>query len=223
VRSELLVFLKAPRVGAVKTRLARDIGGELAAEVYRSLARAVLDATRPTHPEGFRRVLCFAPGDAGPEIALWLGDEVLEPQAEGDLGVRMDGAFANSFARGSAKSLIVGTDSLDVNRGVVEAAFLALDHADLVIRGAEDGGYTLIGLTRRHTALFADIAWSTRAVLSQTLACAAVAGLRVDHAGPDADIDDLAGLRRHWARIAPLLDADIARRILGTAFSAPPA
>ena len=223
MRSELLVFLKAPRVGAVKTRLARDIGDELAVEVYRSLARAVLDATTPAPEEGFRRVLCFAPRDAGPEIATWLVDEVLEPQSEGDLGARMDEAFANSFARGSTKTVIIGTDSLDVNRTAVEEALQALDHADVVIRAAEDGGYTLIGLTKRQTALFTDIAWSTGAVLSQTLARAGARGLRVENAGPDADIDDLAGLRRHWPRVAPLLDAGVARRIEGAAFSTPPA
>ncbi len=223
MRSELLVFLKAPRVGAVKTRLARDIGDELAVEVYRSLAREVLDATRPTPQEGFRRVLCFAPPDAGPEIAAWAGDERLEPQSVGDLGARMDEAFANSFARGSTKTVIIGTDSLDVGRTAVDAAFQALDDADVVIRSAEDGGYTLIGLTRRQTALFEGIAWSTGAVLSQTLARAEAAGLRVESDGPDADIDDLAGLRRHWARVAPLLDASVACRIEGTAFSTPPA
>lgn len=223
MRSELLVFLKAPRVGAVKTRLAHDIGDELAVEVYRSLARAVLDATTPPPEEGFRRVLCFAPRSAGPEIAAWVGDERLEPQSEGDLGERMDEAFANSFARGSTKTVIIGTDSLDVNRMAVEAALRALGHADVVIRAAEDGGYTLIGLRKRQAALFAGIAWSTGTVLSQTLARASAAGLRVESAGPDADIDDLAGLRRHWARVAPLLDAGVARRIEGAAFSTPPA
>jgi uncharacterized protein len=223
MRFELLVFLKAPRVGAVKTRLASDIGDELAAQVYRALARAVLDATTPASGEPLHRVLCFAPRDAGPEIAAWVGDERLEPQAEGDLGARMDEAFANSFARGSAKTILIGTDSLDVNRTVVDAALQALDHADVVIRSAEDGGYTLIGLTKRQTALFEDIAWSTGTVLSQTLARAAAAGLQVVNAGPDADIDDLAGLRRHWARVAPLLEAGVARRIEGTAFSTPPA
>lgn len=223
MRSELLVFLKAPRVGAVKTRLASDIGDELAAEVYRALARAVLDATTPASQEGFRRVLCFAPRDAGLEIAAWVGDAVLEPQSEGDLGARMDEAFANSFARGSAKTILIGTDSLDVNRTAVEEAFQALDHADVIIRAAEDGGYTLIGLTKRQAALFTNIAWSTGTVLSQTLARAATAGLRVESAGPDTDIDDLAGLRRHWARLAPLLNADVARRIEGAAFSTPPA
>ncbi len=223
MRSELLVFLKAPRVGAVKTRLAHDIGDELAAEVYRALARAVLDATTPRSLEAWRRVLCFAPRDAGPEIAAWMGDEVLEPQSEGDLGARMGEAFANSFARGSTKTVIIGTDSLDVNRAAVAAAFQALAAADVVLRAAEDGGYTLIGLTKGQAALFAGIAWSTGAVLSQTLARAASAGLRVKTAGPDADIDDLAGLRRHWARVAPLLDAGVARRIEGTAFSTPPA
>lgn len=207
----------------MKTRLARDLGDELAVAVYRGLARAVLDATAPESQEDFTRILCFAPKDARPEIAEWLGDEVLEPQSEGDLGSRMDEAFARSFERGSTKTVIIGTDSLDVNRAAVEAAFQALEKVDVAIRAALDGGYTLIGLKKRQTALFANIAWSTGAVLSQTLARASAAGLRVENAGPDADIDDVAGLRRHWAKIAPLLADGVASRIQDTAFSTPPA
>lgn len=217
------MFLKAPRTGAVKTRLAREIGDELAALLYRDLARAVIDATTPAPQEEFSRILCFAPRDAEPEIAQWLGGEVLEPQSEGDLGARMDAAFAKSFARGSTKTVLVGTDSLDVDRRAVDAAFQALTRVDVVIRAAEDGGYTLIGLKERQTALFSDIAWSTDAVLSQTLARAAAAGLRAETSGFDTDIDDLAGLRRHWARVAPVLTASVARRIQDGAFSAPPA
>jgi uncharacterized protein len=216
---ELLVFLKAPRPGTVKTRLASDIGDELAVEVYRALTRAVLNATQPQNRGDFRRVICFAPREAGPEIAVWLGGETLEPQSLGDLGARMDEAFANSFARGAAKTVIVGTDSLEVDRVAVKQAFQALDAADVVIRSAEDGGYTLIGLKKRQTTLFTGVAWSTGVVLEQTLARAAAAGLRVENAGPDSDIDDLAGLRRHWARVAPLLDEGVARRIEDTAFS----
>ena len=139
------MFLKAPRTGAVKTRLAREIGDELAALLYRDLARAVIDATTPAPQEEFSRILCFAPRDAEPEIAQWLGGEVLEPQSEGDLGARMDAAFAKSFARGSTKTVLVGTDSLNVDRRAVDAAFQALTRVDVVIRAAEDGGYTLIG------------------------------------------------------------------------------
>jgi len=220
---ELLVFLKAPRTGAVKTRLARDIGDDLAVKVYRALAGAVLDATAPGDPPAFIRRLCFAPGDAGPETAKWLGEENLEPQSEGDLGARMETAFGHSFARGSIRTLIVGTDSIDIDHHSVMSAFEALDRSDVAIREAEDGGYTLIGLKCRQPSLFQDIDWSTPGVLSTTLARASAAGLSVAKLGPDADIDTLDDLRRHWARIGPLLDPALAARIVDKVFSGPPA
>ncbi len=220
---ELLVFLKAPRPGAVKTRLAAAIGDDLACHIYERLASAVLRATAPGERCSFTRVVCFAPADAEAEVAAWLGSEAKEPQPQGDLGERMDGAFARSFARGATKTVIVGTDSLDIDRAGVQAALDALDRADVVLRAAEDGGYTLVGLKRRQSALFAGPAWSTGTVLAQTQALAAAAGLTVAVHGPDRDIDTLDDLRGQWARIEPLLDPALARRIEGTAFSTPPA
>lgn len=220
---ELLVFLKAPRPGAVKTRLAASIGEELACHIYERLASAVLRATSPGEPPAFARVLCFTPADAESEIATWAGSEAREPQPEGDLGERMDGAFARSFARGSTRTLIVGTDSLDIDRIAVAAAFDALEGADVVLRAAEDGGYTLVGLKCRQTALFSGLAWSTGSVLSETRARAAAAGLTIAVRGPDRDIDTLEDLRREWARVEPLLDPALARRLGDKVFFASPA
>lgn len=220
---ELLVFLKAPRSGAVKTRLAAAIGDDLARHIYERLTSTVLRATTPGEPPSFRKVLCFAPADAVPEIGSWLAGEACEPQPEGDLGERMDGSFARSFARGSTKTVIVGTDSLDIDRRAVEAAFDALDGADVVLRAAEDGGYTLIGLKRRQTSLFSGLAWSTGTVLSATRALAEAAGLSVVVQGPDKDIDTLEDLRGQWGRIEPLLDPVMARRLVDKVFSASPA
>lgn len=220
---ELLVFLKAPRPGAVKTRLAAALGDELACHIYERLASAVLRATAPGERGLFTRVVCFAPADAEAEVAAWLGGEAKEPQAEGDLGERMDGAFARSFARGATKTVIVGTDSLDIDRAGVQAALDALDRADVVLRAAEDGGYTLVGLKRRHTELFAGPAWSTGTVLEKTRALAAAAGLSVVVHGPDRDIDTLDDLRREWARIEPHLEPAPARRVADKVFFASPA
>lgn len=207
----------------MKTRLAAAIGHDLAVEVYRALTTAVMNSTTAVHSSERARVVCFWPQDAGAEIAAWLGGEVLEPQDGVDLGARMDRAFANSFARGSTATVLIGTDSLGVDRLAVAAAFAALDTADVVLRGAVDGGYTLIGLKRRQPSLFTDIAWSTDTVMATALARASASGLRVAVHGHDADIDTLDDLRRHWVQVRPYLDDDVARRIEGTAFSSPPA
>lgn len=209
----LVVFLKAPRAGEVKTRLAASIGDDLAVHVYRALTGAVMAATRPRGPSDFTRVVCFAPADAVNEITAWLGDETLLAQASGDLGARMDQAFAASFASGAEATVIIGTDSLAVDHAAVASAFSALETADLVLRAANDGGYTLIGLRKRQAALFQGIKWSSGEVLAETLARAAAAGLRVAVQGPDADIDTADDLRHQIDALEPCLSPEFARRI----------
>lgn len=211
----LIVFLKAPRAGEVKTRLAASIGHDLAVHVYRALTGAVMAATRPRGPYDFTRVVCFAPADAESEITAWLGAETLLAQASGDLGARMDRAFLDSFASGAGAAVIIGADSLAVDHAAVAAAFAALETADLVLRAAHDGGYTLIGLRKPQPALFADIKWSTGEVLAETLARADAAGLRVAVQGPDPDIDTADDLRQQMDALEPHLEPELARRIRG--------
>lgn len=219
---ELLIFVKAPRVGEVKTRLAAVIGAPLATEVYRTLATAVLEATRPNAVGEFARVICFTPADRLGEVAAWVKGETLLAQVSGDLGQRMDQAFAASFDRGSESSVIIGTDALAVDHAAVVSAFSALDTADVVLRAARDGGYTLIGLKKRQSSLFGDIPWSTGEVLAKTLARAATAGLEVVVQGPDTDIDTADDLRAQLEVLRPHLGPELAARVR-TALGGPPA
>lgn len=209
----LVVFLKAPRAGEVKTRLGASIGEDLAVQVYRVLAGAVMAGTRPKDGDEFTRVICFAPADAEREIAAWLGHETLEAQTSGDLGRRMDQAFADAFAAGAQAAVIIGADSLAVDHAAVVDAFAALETKDVVLRAARDGGYTLVGLRTRQSALFENIRWSTAEVLAETLARAAAAGLRVSVQGPDADIDTVEDLRDQMKALEPHLPPELAGRI----------
>ena len=138
-----------------------------------------MNSTTVAHSSECERVVCFSPQDAEAEIGAWLTGEVLKAQDGVDLGARMDRAFANSFARGSTATVLIGTDSLSVDQHAVAAAFAALDTADVVLRGAEDGGHTLIGLKRRQPSLFTSIAWSTDTVMAAALERASASDLRV--------------------------------------------
>src|SRR5437870_1988067 len=88
----LIVFVKAPRPGGVKTRLAAALGAEMAARLYRLLADEAIRRTAPRGGE-YRRTVLFAPADAADELAGWLPGEELAPQCEGDLGRRIADAF----------------------------------------------------------------------------------------------------------------------------------
>jgi uncharacterized protein len=195
---QLLVFLKAPRPGQVKTRLAADIGAGEAARVYRALAERVLAQTAPEAGDTYRRLIFFSPADARDEIAAWLPGEDLVEQAEGELGQRMVAAFAHAFASGAARAVLIGTDVPRLNREHVRQALTALEASPVVLGPATDGGYYLVALTARRPELFEGIAWSTDTVRAATLERAAELGLRVHLLEPLRDVDTAADLEAEW-------------------------
>jgi rSAM/selenodomain-associated transferase 1 len=201
----LIVFLKHPEPGAVKTRLVPALGAETAAAVYRALTEEVLRATVPRRGE-YETLVFFDPPGAAPAIRAWLPGLRLFAQSPGDLGARMSAAFTRAFDRGARRVAIVGTDTPTVSRDTVAGALDALDGADLVVGPAEDGGYYLLALGEPHPELFEDVAWSTPTVLEETLARAATGRLRVRQLERRRDVDTLEDLRAEWPRIRPLLE-----------------
>ena len=190
----LLVFLKAPRPGQVKTRLAAEIGDEAAARVYRGLAERVLAQTAPEAPDTYRRLVFFTPADAHAEIAAWLPGETLVAQEGADLGQRMDGAFAEAFARGATRAALVGTDVPRLTRAHVREALAALGQQAVVIGPAADGGYYLVALRERRPELFRGVDWGTAGVCSATVERASSLGLAVHFLEPLRDVDTAADL-----------------------------
>ncbi len=186
-RRTLLVFAKAPEPGRVKTRLARTIGEEKAAALYRRVGRQVVDQLRGGP---YRTVVCYAPADADDSVRAWLGPHgvVFRPQGPGDLGARMAEAFDDAFDDAD-RVCIVGTDAPEVDRAVVREAFRALERADLVLGPARDGGYYLMALRRPVPELFRDVPWSTGDVLDATLERARCLGLDVTLLDERSDID----------------------------------
>ena len=218
----LIVFLKHPETGKVKTRLAPALGEEDAAELYRVLCEETLRATVP-RPGEYERLVFFAPPEAAEPVRAWLPGVRLLPQSGADLGVRMSAAFARAFERGAGRVAIIGTDTPAVSRATVAGALDALDEADVVVGPAEDGGYYLLALRQPRPDLFEGMAWSTPAVLEETLARAARGGLRVRQLTRRRDIDTPGDLGAEWSRVRPLLEAHpglrrrIERRLAGAA------
>jgi rSAM/selenodomain-associated transferase 1 len=178
----IIIFVKAPRPGFVKTRLAAAIGNEAACNAYRQLAETVVAHLAPLpHAE-----LRFTPDDADSEIAPWLSDGwTAHPQGEGDLGERMHRAFTE--ANGTA--IIIGSDCPEVNPNDLRAATEALQSHDAVIGPATDGGYWLIGLNAPCPSLFTAMEWSAETVLQTTLQKINEAGLTVELLREMADVD----------------------------------
>lgn len=196
----LIVFAKYPEPGTVKTRLARDIGPESAALVYRKCARLVLDAVAPHDSHAYDLMVACLPADRIGAAAQWLGrHDNIRAQQGTDLGSRMHNAFCAGFAEGHEKIILIGTDCPAVTREIIEQGFAGLDRDEAVLGPAADGGYYLIGLRRPASALFESISWGTNRVAHQTMAKLRALGMTCSLLPELRDIDrmdDLAYYRR---------------------------
>jgi len=174
------VFVKAPVVGRVKTRLAAELGPRQAARLYRQLGRTVV--ANCVGPARYRTVVWFAPRGSRAAVRSWLGDLAVDaflPQQGADLGARLAAAFDGHFQSGATRVTIIGSDCPGVAGGVVSDSFAALRRADAVIGPTLDGGYYLIALKKPAPGLFDDVAWSTPQVLETTLSKARKLGLTI--------------------------------------------
>ena len=190
VRAELLIiFVKAPRPGTVKTRLAREIGEAAACAAYCRMVNELRLNLARLEPVEIR----FTPDDAGSDVAPWLCPGWrLAPQGVGELGARLQAAFSQAFASGSNRVVVIGSDCPTVAASDIELAWNELDGHDVVIGPAQDGGYWLIGLRSSCPRLFEEISWSTPTVLVDTLKQAEAAGLKVKLLRQRSDIDSRA-------------------------------
>ena len=137
----LAVFLKAPRLGTVKTRLAAEIGERHALRLYRVLAARTLTAVRTA---GLEAIIWYSPPDARTEMEFWLGDAwELRPQVTGVLGARLVAA-AHAVPRGHPW-VAIGADCPALTAPILREACAHLERTGLVIGPAYDGGYYLIG------------------------------------------------------------------------------
>jgi rSAM/selenodomain-associated transferase 1 len=163
----LLIFVKAPRIGRVKRRLARDIGGAAAWRFYRRAARRLIH--RLSRDPRWQSRLVVTPDDFDGREPFWLQGCAMSRQGRGELGARMGSAFR---AAPPGPAVLVGSDIPDLAPHHVARAFDALRRADVVFGPAEDGGYWLVGLNMRarRADLFAGVAWSSPRALADTLA-----------------------------------------------------
>jgi hypothetical protein len=189
-RHRLIVFTRYPEQGRNKTRLIPVLGPEGATELHRLMTEHTLRKVRrflATHPASLR---VQYDGGSREDVKQWLGADIQPvPQAEGDLGRRMDLAFAESFAQGMRRVVLIGTDCPGIRPAHLARAFQALKSRDVVIGPARDGGYYLIGLRRAAQPLFEGIPWGTGVVLQRTLEAALAHGLKVGFLDLLDDVD----------------------------------
>jgi hypothetical protein len=181
-----VVFARAPRLGRVKRRLARDIGQRAALRFHMATLIRLLRAMQAERR--FRTVLAVTPDHARFRLPLSVERA---GQGHGDLGRRMDRAFRR-YPR--ARVALIGCDIPDAGPGDALAAFRALGRADAAFGPAADGGYWLVAMSPRRPARpFAAVHWSSAHALADTLAN--FGGRRVALLRTLRDVDTAADLR----------------------------
>ena len=166
----LLYFVKYPIPGMVKTRLAKTVGDQQAAKLYRELAEENFKVIASLHQENIcDSVIVYDPPGKIEDFKNWLsGSCEYWPQCEGGLSERLTNAFREAFQRGGNRIIALGSDTLGLASKIIEEGFELLKSEDVVIGPTLDGGYYLIGLSSFQPELFLEIAWSTNEVSSQT-------------------------------------------------------
>lgn len=161
----IIVFVRTPELGKVKTRLAKSIGDQSALNIYKILLKHTAAVLRDL---SFDKVVYFSEKIENNDF--WensLFEKKIQKGA--DLGERMHQAFDTAFDKGYKKVLILGSDLFDLTSSLITSAFEALDSYDISIGPSLDGGYYLLGMKKLHPEVFKNKKWGTDSVLENTL------------------------------------------------------
>lgn len=183
-KQALLITIKNPVLGKVKTRLAAGLGREKALEIYLSLVRHTCEVALQTEAD---RYLYYS--DFVDETDEWPSDRFYKKaQTTGDIGHRMSRCFEETLPL-YEKAILVGSDIPGLSAGILAEAFEKLSHNDFVIGPAEDGGYYLIGMKAFYPTVFEQITWSVPTVFEET-------------------IQQMEALGKSWSAVKTLSDVD---------------
>lgn len=165
MKHALIIFVRHPEPGKVKTRIGAVAGHEVALAIYDKLLQHTQEITAALAADKF---VYYA--DALADNDLWSKRQYKKARQEGtDLGERMRNAFTTVFSKGYEKVCIIGSDCYELTTALLERAYEELDAADIVIGPAKDGGYYLLGMKGGVKDVFKHIEWSTGKVLQQTI------------------------------------------------------
>jgi rSAM/selenodomain-associated transferase 1 len=197
----VILFVKFPEKGQVKSRLAQLMDEDLVLRLYENMVLDTIDLlTRGRFP--FR--ICFTPPDARDRILEWLGQGYRAfPQTGDDLGDRMENAFERVFSEGVEDALLIGSDIPGLTAEVMDEAFTALLENEAVIGPAGDGGYYLIGFKKGpfEPVIFHDMVWSTKTVFRETMDKLHDTSLKV-HVLPElTDVDTVEDLKTLMSQV----------------------
>ncbi|MBA4369346.1 MAG: hypothetical protein C0403_17105 [Desulfobacterium sp.] len=168
-RDCIILFMRVPEVGKVKTRLSKKLAPKTILDLYQCFVLDILHTAQKTkihiriffHPAGFEA-----------SLSQWLGDSYDFHLQDGkDLGIRMANAFIRTFSSGYDRAILIGTDCPEMTVEILEESFYGINQTGCVIGPAVDGGYYLIGFKADSFTEkpFHNVEWGKAIVYQQTL------------------------------------------------------
>jgi len=196
----VLVFVRVPEKGRVKTRLMGRLDPEIVRRLYMCFVEDILDTLVRG---GIDVTICYDPSDGKEKMVAWLGGSYdMMPQQGGALGEKMAHAFSEIFSKGTERAVLIGSDFPDFEVDIVHDAFAKLLTHDVVLGPAADGGYYLIGFQAGSFSptLFNDMPWGSRHVFMKTAGRITEANLSMATLRQWHDIDTLEDLKAFYLR-----------------------
>ena len=202
---KVIIFVNAPRAGSVKRRLAQSIGPDRACHAYRLSISAILE-----NLSGLKDVeVRYTPDAIGAEVKPWLeADWMLRPQGAGELSVRIQSAFQESFASGCNRVAIINCESPYVNASDIGWAWSHLRTHDVVLGPLGNGNVWLIGLRSLQRSFFNEVRWESDTLYCELLQRSKSAGLAVSTLRELSSVDT----ESEWTKFVHDKAADLARR-----------
>ena len=179
----IIIFIRVPELGKVKTRLAKEVGEEKALKIYKALLSHTREVSLNTNAS---RYLYYATSPVKDE---WDEDQFIKSSQKGEgLGERMMSAFQEVLTQ-CQQVLIIGSDCPQLSSKIIEEAFEKLENSDVVIGPTMDGGYYLLGLKEMYPFLFENMEWSTENVNKETIKRSKENGLSIYELDILSDVD----------------------------------
>ncbi|OGW73244.1 MAG: hypothetical protein A3J72_04580, partial [Nitrospirae bacterium RIFCSPHIGHO2_02_FULL_40_19] len=191
----LVVMLKVPVTGQVKTRLVPPLTEKDAARLYRCFIQDTFSRVSILHDIDI--IAAYTPKNLKLRVKKIVpAGTIIIPQKGKDLGQRLSNIFSELFTFGYKKIAIIGSDSPDLPSEYIKKSFSLLKgKTEIVIGPAEDGGYYLIAMSRNCKVLFINIPWSTDVVFQKTVERAKKAGVKSAILPTWYDVDEIENLK----------------------------
>ncbi|MEE9438273.1 MAG: TIGR04282 family arsenosugar biosynthesis glycosyltransferase [Saprospiraceae bacterium] len=185
VTKAIIIFIKNPVIGKVKTRIAKDVGDKIALEIYKKLLIHIHDTILKT--SNIKLFIYYS--DHVNNNDMWNDKRFVKRlQSDGDIGVRMSKAL-DAVLQDCDSAILIGSDCAQLSFHHLVEALDNLENNDIVLGPTFDGGYYLIGMNYHYPKLFNGITWSTNTVFSKTEEIIKTLNLSSSHIEKLSDID----------------------------------